>query len=745
MKTHHAAVIGLLCCAGAAAAADADTIKVDLRLAGGPYAAGGCTGGDWSVRWKGELPSEGSSITDMLISYSAFDTTLEDGRVDAPAQINATPITCRDSEGKVTMQAHLAGGTGKIRGVIALKHDPVQHSPGFWFSVEDAGTCHTKVSGAPDMALPTIVELQPVLGSVLTPPLQLTRKDLAEGFENRYRIGGTLLAGPGVCMSSPLTSGELVLSYKRHSIDPSLTLDGCAALPVGQSTTVNAVVEPPGGVLRFWAEPAAALSTQSQARSALVTAVAPGKGTIKAEYTVDGRSASAELPAAGLKLDSINGGAPIPKLGLIDIDGKPNNKVYRVPYDLESADASDMVTFELANSALASVVNGRGSIGLQAVNEGRTTLQAKTRCGQTLGRAVEVEVVPCDDEVRAEATRRLDELKKSELAILRHIHEVLSSKEFDLAAGEIGDSTRELAIKTAELIAATLTGGEATAVQKGLRVGKDLEKIQYVQDVWDLRNAGNDQVSGNMPAAILTGLVVRIGKWQASMLKSFIEAGLAAEKFGQDLGTIVGVADEVEALIERHEAVLIERFRIESLLARCDKQPPPPAPPKPPERKPPPPKPRTPPPIDLPPTDTPPVNAPPGTTPPGTQQPPIVDPNLPQPPLLGARLCPRPVDQPSFTASELRDLALSAQAVRNGLRAAADTMSNGAALMAEVQAANGLSEPVRSQRLATFAAPIDGFLERFYRAGELVAAPQNRFDTCKFTLPAWLGTLRTRY
>ncbi len=743
MKPRQAAAIGLLSWAAAAAAADADTIKVDLRLSGAAYPSDGCSGGQWSVKWRGELPSEGSSIADMLISYGAFDTTLEEGRIDPPAQIDATPIVCKDGEGKVTLRAHLGGGARKIRGVIALKQDPMQHSPGFWFSVDDVGACHYAGAGAANLTLPTIVELQPVLGTLLSPPLRLTRKDLQDGFEKRYTISGTALTGPGICMSSPLESGELVLSYKRNASDPSLTLDGCAALPVGQTTKLSAAVEPKGGVLRFWAEPGSALSVQSLGLAANVSAVTPGKGKIRAEYEVDGRSASAELPAASLKLNSINGGAPLPKLGLIGIDGKPNHKVYTFPYDLESADASDMISFTLGNGALANVQNNRGSVGLQAVNEGRTTLHAKTRCGQLLGHPVDIEIVPCDDEVRQALTNKVDHLKAEEKKIVKHMQQILGDSEFDRAAREIKDTTQELAVKTAEVIAATLTGSEATAVKNGISVGKSLQTIEAVQTLWDTGNAIKDLLAGKIVAGGVGAIVAKLGSWQLSSLKSFIEAGLAAEKFGQDLGIIEGVVQELEELDAQRDSVSRELYRIESLLKRCDKQPPPPAPPAPPTKvdpKPPkPPKPRTPPPVDAPPADAPPT---PGTTPP-TKQPPV-DPPL-EVPTRGAGLCVRPATDPGFSAAQLREISQSASAYRNGVRSAAAATRSLPGLSQQIQAADALPEPARSQRLGTFSAPIDAFLADFYKTGEFAEAPPNRFELCTFTLPAWLGTLRTRY
>lgn len=746
MKTRHLAAMGLLACAeiaATAAAEDPAPIRVDLHVTGASFAGEGCEGGDWTLRWRGELPSEGSAIDDMLISYSAFDTTIESGRADPPAQIDATPLICKDKDGNVTLSARLSGGERRIRGVVQLKDDPAQHSPGFIFSVDDAGNCQQRAGGV-DMSLPsTTVGLQNIFGTTLTPTFQLTRKDLEEGFEKRYSIGGLVLSGAGLCMTAQVARGELTLKYKRNETDPSVSLAGCAALPLGQSTTVAAVVEPRGGTLRFSAEPGSAFAVRSQGLDAQVSASAPGKGHIKAEYTYDGKSASAEISAAGLQLKSINGGAPIPKLGLLDIDGLPNNKVYTFPFDLNPPDAGDMISFALADSALASVVTSRSSVGIQTVREGRTTLQARTQCGQPLGEPVDIEIVTCDDEVKQELTRQVKELKARESAMAKRIAQLVADAEFQRAGDEIRETTGQLAVKSGELIAATLTGAEATAVKNGLSVGKTLKAVEAVQTIWDVISATKDFSEGKVIAGGIGAYAVVLNTWASSALKSFIEAGLAAEKFGKDLGIISGVVEQLEELEPQHDAIRRELYRLDARQKRCDNvAPPPPLPPRkdgprPPETNPVPPAsgPSEPSPVESTPV---PVETTPTETPPE-----IVDPV--KPPLRGAGLCIRPVDNSEFVASEVRDLSQSAAAYRSGLRQGIDAMSTFKNVLAQMKAADTLAEPTRSQTLSGFGPALDRLLTDYFKAGDVAAAPPNRYELCTFTLPPWMGTLRTRY
>src|SRR6201999_417543 len=102
------------------------------------------------------------------------------------------------------------------------------------------------------------------------------------------------------------------------------------------------------------------------------------------------------------ELISVNGGTPIPKLGLYGADGLPSSKVYRFPVVTNPADAGDLLSFSAADSAVVSVVNGRADVGIQPVRTGRTTLQAKTACGAPIGPPVEIVIAACDKDVQTE-------------------------------------------------------------------------------------------------------------------------------------------------------------------------------------------------------------------------------------------------------------------------------------------------------------------------------------------------------
>src|SRR5690606_23803350 len=112
-----------------------------------------------------------------------------------------------------------------------------------------------------------------------------------------------------MCMGMTLARGELIVSYKSDHRQPSIGLSGCAHLARGSKTTVTAAVQPPGGAVRFTANPASTLALQPNGASVTVTGATPGRATLTGEYTYNGRTATAALPASSIELVSVNGGA----------------------------------------------------------------------------------------------------------------------------------------------------------------------------------------------------------------------------------------------------------------------------------------------------------------------------------------------------------------------------------------------------------------------------------------------------
>jgi hypothetical protein len=573
------AVAALL--ASATAAPAIEPLHVQLNVQGKGYEGEGCEGGEWSASWRGELPAETNDVTDLITSYSSFDSTNEARRADPPAQVTAKPVVCRDDNGAVVMRSSLSGGSRKIRGVASLNQNPAIPSPSFDFAIEDAGTCTVWTPMLTQTLDETLLQFRAPAMTALAPAFSLSREDLEHGFTRRYRIEGQALSSAFMCLGSSIERGELVISYKQDAREPRISLAGCAHVARGASATVTAKVDPAGGSVRFKADPAATLALSQSGTSVSVVGAEPGRATLIGEYTYNGKTASAVLPASSVELVSVNAGQPIPKLGVFGFDGKPSSRVYAFPFSSKPADAGDLLIFAVENEALASVVTNRNSIGVQPVREGRTRIQAKTACGAPLGPPIEIEIATCDAQVRAQLEQEQQQLIERERQLVKRITQLVADEEFQRAATQIRESTINLATKTAELIAATLTAGEAAAVRSGAGNALNLRKIEAAQTLWDGHNAINDAQDGKWGQAAFGAVVIAINDARVSAMKAAYESADAAQKFGRDLGAIAGVVEQLENLEPQHDALRRQIFDVTRRLHQCDKlPPPPPLPPK---------------------------------------------------------------------------------------------------------------------------------------------------------------------
>ena len=719
-------------------AVDIEPLHVEISVHGQPFLGEGCEGGDWTLTWAGDVAGETHNLSDLLISYSSFDTTHEHASTPPPASVRVNNITCRDHQGAVVLQTSMSGGKREVRTVVALKNDPGIPSPFFDFSVDDAGVCRVRAQTVNQVLESNVIQIRAPLMATLSPDLAVTREELEKGFSKRFKIDGQALVSATLCMGTPIDHASVTLSYKRNDKTPTVSLAGCAHVPKGASAQVMARFDPPGGRLQFSAEPAATLNLRPAPDSVTITGATPGRATLKAEYTLNGKSATATLPASSIELRSINGGTPIPKLGLLDINGKPSSKVHTFPFEAIPGDAGDLLIFKLEQEAIASLITNRNSIGIQPVREGRTLLQAKTVCGAPVGEPVEIEIVTCDDEVRGELQRKQDELIRREKDIVRRITQMVADPEFQRAATEIRDSTITLATKTGELIAATLTAGEANAVKNGLGSAANLHQISTAQSIWDGYNVFNDVRAGSYGSAAFSMLVMAINDARASALKSAYESANAAQKFGMDLGLIAGVVKELEELEPQHDRIRRDLDQITRRLHQCDKlPPPPPLPPKKPDSKPP--KPTEP-------TQLPPVDVPPDTEIPVPEQPqqpvdeapPIIDP--PDAPVSGG-LCVRRVDEP-VPASELRNILESANQFKTTAQRAREVFESFQETLNQMQAAKTLEPLARTQAIRSLEPSYDAFVQQFFKLGEASRTQAQRFALCTEELPRQIDTAR---
>lgn len=69
---------------------------------------------------------------------------------------------------------------------------------------------------------------------------------------------------------------------------------------------------------------------------------------------------------------------------------------------------------------------------------------------------------------------------------------------------------------------------------------------------------------------LISGTVKLIKNERLGLAKTFIEAAMAAQKMGRNVGTLAGVADQLAELDSQHETVRKEWERIAKLIKRCD-------------------------------------------------------------------------------------------------------------------------------------------------------------------------------
>ncbi|RPJ54403.1 MAG: hypothetical protein EHM23_29100, partial [Acidobacteria bacterium] len=406
-----------------------------------------------------------------------------------------------------------------------------------------------------------------------------------------------------------------------------VTLAGCTELGVGQQGTVTAKGEPPGGSYRFWAEPASALGVQAQGATAQITGASPGRATLRVEYSAPGgKTGQNSQSVTCVQLDSVNGGQPVPKIGIYDENGKRTSATKSVPVSVQPADAGDLILYKPADPGILTALGQGSEVVLQGVRIGKTTFQASTKCGGPLGPVTAVEIVACDDEVLAALAREEKALQEALQEAQKIEARIREGKQFQ-DADNIGESTADLLIKTGGLIIGTLAGG------RGGPQGIAADIYGYGSNVRDALKGDAESVT---TATLQTMVQTSQSKVKATIAGA-IETLQAAWKFGTDLGALEGVAIQLEE-IQRwmdHWHRRMQNLNYRKKLCREKGEPPPPVPdPVPPKPKPERPKPDPVPPVttqpptevDVPKEPDEPPTEPPSPPPPTT---PLSQPGLP--------------------------------------------------------------------------------------------------------------------
>jgi hypothetical protein len=361
------------------------------------------------------------------------------------------------------------------------------------------------------------------------PLLEITEQEIADFGNIHKALQLTMPLGDNNCVGSGVAT--LTIASKPGA---QVSLEGCSEFAVGQQATVIAKGSPAGGAYRFRVEPPSTLNVAEQGATATISGIEPGRATLHVEYAVSGgKLGRASRPVTSLRIDSINGGEPVPKIGLFDVEGKRTSAVRSVPVSVQPAGAGDLLAFKPADPGVLTTVGRGDSVLLQGVRVGKTNFQAITSCGGATGPAVAVEVVPCDDEVHAklaEEERIIDEELKR---VAQEDERIRTGKEFQ-DAERIGELADDLTIKTGGLIIATLAGPAGKSVQTAANIYSHGSNVR-------------DGLKGNVGTALLQTALMAGNQAVAAAVAQAYDTKEAATRLGNAIGSAIGVADRLAA------------------------------------------------------------------------------------------------------------------------------------------------------------------------------------------------------
>lgn len=343
------------------------------------------------------------------------------------------------------------------------------------------------------------------------------------------------------------TTFEMTVVPYKESEKPVVTLDGCSKIGIGGQGTATANAKPDGGTYKFWVEPSDMMTVSANGAQAVLTGKTPRHGVLMVEYTTpDGKTAQTSMEAACVSIESYNGGQAIPVIGLFDVDGKKKNGILTVPVKAQPANGAEMVKFEPADPGVLSAVGVGNEVTLQGLRTGKTSLQAKTNCGDNTGPAVEVEVANCDEETIAILGRMMKAAKEGQKDAYQAIERIVGTKEFEEMENKIAESTGTLAVKTAGLIVGTLSGGKG--VDAGVKTAGDL--FGRASNVIDVLKG--DNIDAHISNFSQLYIELKGGPIQQTIAGG-IETFSAANQFGKDLGKMIGASRQLESAMKEAE------------------------------------------------------------------------------------------------------------------------------------------------------------------------------------------------
>ncbi len=589
-KPRHMWMAGAPALVIAASVAGSDAVEppplyASVKVEGSRIGGENCTGGDWTLGWTSAVAVEPGPLSDLLFSYTSFDTTQPNQEEVASASFASKDVTCVDDRGSVVMRSQVRpNGSNDVHFTIGLAGSGVDDEPAFSFSADELGMCHTDSAGY-SMQMPVHMSMHTAGTIQLAPSLAITLEDLQKGFNKSYTFDGTVLHANPMCLGHELRRGTLTLRYKSGGEDPTVGLNACLHLARGEQANVPAQATPSGGQFSFTSSPGNVLAVRSQdGNTATVAGATPGKADLTVEYTRDGRKATAALSGSVVDLVSINNGAAIPTLGLYAANGMRATGTYDFPLRLDPVDGLVQVT--ATDDSIASVVNTSRTVQIQPVKLGSTSLQAKTLCGTPVGGPVRFEIVLCDDNVKQQLRTKQAELKGRIDALVSRITSLTRDAEFDRAASKIKDTTIEMATKTAESIIGTLSFGQGQQVKfataRGIPLSRTVtannQAISITTFAWDSISASNDVKAAvadpsdwnKVGKGIVSTAVLASQNAAVALGKTYGEAYLAAQNFGKDLGIIFGALEQIEMLEPMLDEAIREYIRITTRLQFCE-------------------------------------------------------------------------------------------------------------------------------------------------------------------------------
>ena len=340
----------------------------------------------------------------------------------------------------------------------------------------------------------------------------------------------------------------------------TISIAGCGSLVVGESTLLPVSYQPEGGKVRYWTQ-GTGITVSDGSGGALVKATEPGEGSMWAEYTTkDGDKVKESKSITSLRLISINGGDPL-QIGLYNAKGRPLKAIKTVPIIIEPAGKSEELIYRATDMAIVSAIpSGDNSLTVQAVQKGKTTVQAYSECGTNTGPPFHVEIRNCDDEVIMELKRQVSQLKARLSSNLHQQNELLTNDDF-MEADKNGVKAIEDVASGLQDVAITMytpNGKGETIFKEALKIQSDFKSLQgnlegqnHALTTWQVAN----MVAPESKA-----------KEVSSAIKTFTELATATANLGAYLGTAFGVAGQLAELTEQYDKTQKELFEVQRIM-----------------------------------------------------------------------------------------------------------------------------------------------------------------------------------